>query len=172
MCPGVGQWSEACWVRARGFFNAFIVLIKRQLCLMYLFWLYPSFLPWTLMWLNCHEPQEKCQPRGPQKCQPWHCWSLSISFCSYLPLTFLLGRENKLLVSLSHQNLAFCSRQMNTVLTDRKWSRLFSAPIFRGDANILNTFYVNETTGLFYRVMSLPEKNLKSGLLEGAALLD
>ena len=33
---------------------------------------------------------------------------------------FLLGEKNKLLVSLSHQNLAFCSMQMNTILTDRK----------------------------------------------------
>lgn len=67
--------------------------------------------------------------------------SLWINLSNHLLLTFLLLKKNKLLICLHHQNPAFCSMKMDTILTDRKRSSLFSfAPIFRGDAKRLNTF--------------------------------
>ena len=143
-----GDHVPRCGPRVRGLLGQTTRLLscfycsdkKRRLCLLHLFWFYP------LPALNAHVagPATNLRER-PTKRTPevsvLTLLSLWINFSNRLPVTFLLWEKNKLLVYLSHQNPAFCSVQINTILTDRNRSCLFSfALIFRGDADMLNTF--------------------------------
>ena len=144
MCPGLGQRSEGCWIRGRGFFNTSTVLIKRDKCASCA----SPCLPLSSLEHPCvagpatnHKTEANQEdPRGVSLDAIEPLKQLQLSPTSDL---LVMGKKKKKpdLVSLSHQNPAFCSTQMNTILTDRKRFRLFSfALIFREDANILNTF--------------------------------